>query len=82
MWVGRVDGCFFVVGPEFTAALSTGVHGPLGDCLFMVAKVIKHRSILDKDRLKRRSVAWDLMSQYLKMPLSKDLFESFLEVWA
>jgi hypothetical protein len=42
----------------------------------MVAKLVKHRRMLDKNRLERRCVARDLMSQNLEVPISKKLFES------
>jgi hypothetical protein len=56
VWVSRIDGGLLVLGPTLATALSTGINGPLRDCLFVVAKLIKYGRVLDEHRLEKDGV--------------------------
>jgi hypothetical protein len=48
--------------------------------MFVVAKLVQNRGMLDEDRFERGHVARDLVSQDLQMPFSKKLFKGTLEI--
>jgi len=54
--------------------------GPVIDGFFVIAKLIKDRSMLDKDHLEGWSVAWNLMFEHLEMPLSQEFRQLLLEI--
>ena len=51
MWIFRVEGCLLVLGPILAATVDIGIRRPLGNGLFMVAKLVQHRSVFDEDSL-------------------------------
>ena len=54
--------------------------GPVVDGFFVIAKLIKDSSVLDKDHLKGWSVARNLMFEHVDMPLSQEFPQFWLEV--
>jgi hypothetical protein len=75
--IRRVDGRLFVLRPSLAAALSIGIGGTLGDRVFVVAQLVKHRSMLNEHCLERRCMAWDLVGQNLEMPVAEELLGDF-----
>ena len=76
-----VEDCFSVFGPLLAAANGAWFSGPLRYGLFVVAQLVQHRCVFDKNRFEGRRVARDLVGQDLKMQFSKELFQGALKIW-
>jgi len=70
MWIER--SCL-----EFRPALATAcgflTARPIDDSLFVVAKLVKHSCMFDKNHLEGWVVAWNLVRQHLEVPFPKEV---------
>ena len=68
--VRRIECRTLVTGPGFATTCGWARSRPVVNGLFVIAQDVQNCSVLDKDRLEGRSMAWYLMIQHLDVPLS------------